>query len=114
MKLIIENIKGDITLWAVLILLAVFSFLPVYSAASNLAYISRGGDTLNFLFKHFIHLSVGFSFMFLIHKVPYKYFSGISVLLLPVVIVLLIYTLLQPSMIDSLSNSSRWIKIPIV
>ena len=52
--------------------------------------------------------------MFLIHKVPYKYFSGISVLLLPVVIVLLIYTLLQPSMIDSLSNSSRWIKIPFV
>ena len=40
--------------------------------------------------------------------------SGISVLLLPVVIVLLIYTLLQPSMIDSLSNSSRWIKIPFV
>ena len=42
MKLIIENIKGDRTLWAVLILLAVFSFLPVYSAASNLAYISQG------------------------------------------------------------------------
>ena len=39
---------------------------------------------------------------------------GISVLLLPVVIVLLVYTLLQPSMIDSLSNSSRWIKIPFV
>lgn len=109
-----KNISGDKTLWAVVILLAVFSFLPVYSAASNLAYISQGGDTLNFLFKHFIHLSVGFSFMFLIHKVPYKYFSGISVLLLPVVIVLLIYTLLQPSMIDSLSNSSRWIKIPFV
>jgi cell division protein FtsW len=98
----------------VVILLAVFSFLPVYSAASNLAYISREGDTLNFLFKHFVHLSVGFSFMFIVHKVPYKYFSGISVLLLPVVIVLLIYTLLQPSMIDSLSNSSRWIKIPFV
>ena len=110
----LKNISGDKTLWAVVILLAVFSFLPVYSAASNLAYISQGGDTLNFLFKHFIHLSVGFSFMFLIHKVPYKYFSGISVLLLPVVIVLLIYTLLQPSMIDSLSNSSRWIKIPFV
>tara|TARA_B100001057_G_scaffold295434_1_gene295529 strand:+ start:198 stop:1394 length:1197 start_codon:yes stop_codon:yes gene_type:complete len=109
-----KNISGDKTLWAVVILLAVFSFLPVYSAASNLAYISREGDTLNFLFKHFVHLSVGFSFMFIVHKVPYKYFSGISVLLLPVVIVLLIYTLLQPSMIDSLSNSSRWIKIPFV
>ena len=50
MKLIIENIKGDRTLWAVLILLAVFSFLPVYSAASNLAYISESGNNFGFLF----------------------------------------------------------------
>jgi len=60
---IFANIQGDKTLWAVLILLAGFSFLPVYSAASNLAYVSGLGNTFNYLFKHFIHLSLGFTFM---------------------------------------------------
>ena len=72
MKLIIENIKGDRTLWAVLILLAVFSFLPVYSAASNLAYISESGNTFGFLFKHFVHLSVGFCLIYFVQNIPYE------------------------------------------
>ena len=114
MNKILENIQGDRTLWAVLLLLAGFSFLPVYSAASNLAYVSGGGNTFGFLFKHFIHLSVGFTFMYFIQKIPYRYFRGISILMIPVVIVLLLYTLFQPSITDSLTNTSRWIKIPFV
>ena len=114
MNKIFENIKGDKTLWAILILLACFSFLPVYSAASNLAYVSGSGNTFNFLFKHFIHLSLGFTFMYIMQKIPYHYFRGISILMIPVVIVLLLYTLLQPSVIDSLTNTNRWIKIPLV
>ena len=114
MNQFLENIRGDKTLWAVLLLLAGLSFLPVYSAASNLAYISGGGNTINFLFKHLIHLSLGFTFMFFLQKIPYRYFRGISILMLPVVIVLLIYTLFQPEISNSLTNTSRWIKIPIV
>ena len=114
MNKIFENIQGDKTLWAILILLACFSFLPVYSAASNLAYVSGSGNTFNFLFKHFIHLSLGFTFMYIMQKIPYHYFRGISILMIPVVIVLLLYTLLQPSVIDSLTNTNRWIKIPFV
>ena len=114
MNNIFENIQGDKTLWAVLILLAGFSFLPVYSAASNLAYVSASGNTFNFLFKHFIHLSLGFTFMYLMQKIPYHYFRGISILMIPVVIVLLLYTLLQPGFTDSLTNTNRWIKIPFV
>ena len=114
MNKIFENIQGDKTLWAILILLACFSFLPVYSAASNLAYVSGSGNTFNFLFKHFIHLSLGFTFMYIMQKIPYHYFRGISILMIPVVIVLLLYTLLQPSVTDSLTNTNRWIKIPLV
>ena len=112
MNKILENIQGDKTLWAVLLLLAGFSFLPAYSAASNLAYVSGGGNTIGFLFKHFIHLSVGFTFMYFIQKIPYRYFRGISILMIPVVIVLLFYTLFQPSVSESISNTNRWIKIP--
>ena len=114
MNNIFANIQGDKTLWAVLILLAGFSFLPVYSAASNLAYVSGSGNTFNYLFKHFIHLSLGFTFMYLMQKIPYHYFRGISILMIPVVIVLLIYTIFQPSVTDSLTNTNRWIKIPFV
>ena len=114
MNNIFANIQGDKTLWAVLILLAGFSFLPVYSAASNLAYVSGSGNTINYLFKHFIHLSLGFTFMYLMQKIPYHYFRGISILMIPVVIVLLLYTIFQPSVTDSLTNTNRWIKIPFV
>jgi cell division protein FtsW len=114
MKLIIENIKGDRTLWAVLILLAVFSFLPVYSAASNLAYISESGNTFGFLFKHFVHLSVGFCLIYFVQNIPYHYFRGISILMIPVVVFILLYTLFQPSPGDSLTNTNRWIKFPVV
>ena len=114
MNNIFEKIQGDKTLWAVLILLAGFSFLPVYSAASNLAYVSGSGSTFNYLFKHFIHLSLGFTFMYLMQKIPYHYFRGISILMIPVVIVLLLYTIFQPSVTDSLTNTNRWIKIPFV
>ena len=114
MNNIFANIQGDKTLWAVLILLAGFSFLPVYSAASNLAYVSGSGTTFNYLFKHFIHLSLGFTFMYLMQKIPYHYFRGISILMIPVVIVLLLYTIFQPSVTDSLTNTNRWIKIPFV
>ena len=114
MNNIFVNIQGDKTLWAVLILLAGFSFLPVYSAASNLAYVSGSGNTFNYLFKHFVHLSLGFTFMYLMQKIPYHYFRGISILMIPVVIVLLLYTIFQPSVTDSLTNTNRWIKIPFV
>ena len=114
MNNIFANIQGDKTLWAVLMLLAGFSFLPVYSAASNLAYVSGSGNTFNYLFKHFIHLSLGFTFMYLMQKIPYHYFRGISILMIPVVIVLLLYTIFQPSVTDSLTNTNRWIKIPFV
>ena len=114
MNNIFAKIQGDKTLWAVLILLAGFSFLPVYSAASNLAYLSGSGNTFNYLFKHFIHLSLGFTFIYLMQKIPYHYFRGISILMIPVVIVLLLYTIFQPSVTDSLTNTNRWIKIPFV
>tara|TARA_Y100001968_G_scaffold327944_1_gene374083 strand:- start:8 stop:1201 length:1194 start_codon:yes stop_codon:yes gene_type:complete len=108
------NIKGDKPLWVIFILLASFSFLPVYSAASNLAYLYGDGNTFNYLFKHFIHLSLGFLIMYMVHKVPYRYFKGISILMIPVILVLLAYTIFQPNITDSMTNSSRWIEIPIL
>jgi len=109
---IFKHIRGDRAIWAIVTLLAIFSFLPVYSAASNLANIN-GGNTFSFFVKHFMHLALGFAIMYGVHKVPYKYFRGLSMIMIPIVFVLLLVTLLQGTTIDG-ANASRWIQIPIV
>ena len=91
MSNVFANLKGDKVIWAVAALLAIFSFLPVYSASSNLAYLHGDGSTTGFLIMHFFHLLLGFCLLFAVHKIPYHYFRGISILLLPIVIVLLIF-----------------------
>lgn len=113
MQKIFQNIKGDKAIWALTGLLAVFSFLPVYSASSNLAYLYGDGSTFQYLVNHFIYLFLGFVIMFFVHKIPFHYFKGLSILLLPVLILLLIYTLSQGIVIDG-ANASRWIHIPFI
>ena len=75
MQNVFTQIKGDRAIWAIVTLLAIFSFLPVYSAASNLAVGSS--NTFSFFVKHFMHLALGFSIMYGVHRVPYKYFRGL-------------------------------------
>jgi len=108
-----NNIKGDRLIWSIAALLAIFSFLPVYSAASNLAYVGGSGNTFSYFVKHFMHLFLGFTIMYGVHKIPYRYFRGLSMVMLPVVFVLLIVTMLQGTTIEG-ANASRWIQIPIV
>lgn len=108
-----SRIKGDKAIWASAGLLAIFSFLPVYSASSNLAYLYGDGSTFQYLVNHFIYLFLGFVIMFFVHKVPYRYFIGISILMLPVLILLLVYTVSQGIVIDG-ANASRWISIPFI
>ena len=95
MKNVFRHIKGDKTIWAVVSLLALFSFLPVYSSSSNLAYLYGDGNTFKFLLKHLTHLILGFVILYGVHKVPYNYFKGLSVIALPMVIILLIVTMIR-------------------
>lgn len=99
MKTFLDNIKGDRYLWAFILLLAIFSFLPVYSSGE-----------INPL-KHLVFLTIGFIIIYFTHYVDYKYFGGIAVLALPVVIVLLLLTLIQGTTIGG-ANASRWLRIP--
>lgn len=108
-----KNIKGDRAIWAVAGLLAVFSFLPVYSASSNLAYLYGDGSTLPYLLKHFAHLLLGFAILYGVHKIPYHYFRGLSIIALPLVIILLLVTLGQGNTVEG-ANASRWIRVPFV
>jgi cell division protein FtsW len=110
MKTVFQHIKGDKTIWALVAILAIFSFMPVYSASTNLVYVVGSGSTIGHLAKHVALLIIGFGIIYGVHKIPYRYFSGGSVLMLPVVIVLLIFTLAQGTTIGG-ANASRWIRI---
>lgn len=112
MKGIFKHIEGDRTIWALVAILALFSFMPVYSASANLVSVV-GGSTLGYLLKHVVLLIMGFAIIYAVHKIPYRYFSGGSVLLLPVVFFLLIYTLAQGTSIGG-TYASRWISIPFI
>ncbi|HLT33859.1 MAG TPA: FtsW/RodA/SpoVE family cell cycle protein, partial [Aquaticitalea sp.] len=113
MNTVLKSLKGDKLIWAIVTLLAIFSFLPVYSAASNLAYTSASGGTFAFFVKHFMHLLLGFLIIYGVHRIPYRYFRGLSMVMIPIVLVLLIVTMLQGTTIEG-ANASRWIQIPIV
>ena len=113
MKSIFKNIQGDSVIWAIIGVLAIFSFLPVYSASSNLAYLYGDGNTFKFLAKHFAHLVLGFGILYGVHKIPYHYFRGLSMIALPIVVVLLLITMAQGTTIGG-ANASRWIRVPLV
>ena len=114
MKQLINSLKGDKVIWSFVALLALFSFMPVFSASSNLAYIGHGtGNTLGYLLKHLAHICIGFLIIYWIHKVPYHYFKGISIIALPIVWVLLGYTLIKGTVIAG-ANASRWIQVPFI
>jgi len=112
MNSILKNIGGDRTLWAIITLLALFSFLPVYSASSNLANL-YGVSTFKLLLKHGVHLVLGFGIIYGVHKIQYHRFKGLSMVILPVVVVLLGITLMQGTTIGG-ANASRWIRVPVV
>ncbi|MFA5619457.1 MAG: FtsW/RodA/SpoVE family cell cycle protein [Weeksellaceae bacterium] len=106
-----DYIKGDKYLWAFVLILAVFSFLPVYSASSNLVNAVNSGSVSSHMIKHSVFLIAGIIIILVIQRVNYRYFGGIAMLGLPIIILLLIVTLFQGHTIQG-ENASRWLKLP--
>jgi cell division protein FtsW len=103
-----RKLEGDKNIWGVIILITGFSFLPAYSASSNL-----GVNTTTFLIKHMFLLGFGFGVMYLLHKVNIKYLKNLPLILLPLTWILLLVTLATGMTIGD-ANASRWITVPIV
>ena len=94
MRRIIGDIKGDKVIWAVVILLSIFSLLAVYSSTGTLAYKYQQGNTEYYMLKHFVILFLGLVFMYLTHKIKYVYFSPVFQVALWISIPLLLLTLI--------------------
>lgn len=103
--------KGDRVIWAIIVLLAIFSILAVYSSTGTLAYRERGGDTESFLLKHGVILLAGLTIVYFGHLLHYIRYSRWAPVLLAISVPLLMYTLLLGA---DINEARRWIEVPIV
>jgi len=108
---LLEKTKGDRWIWLIIILLSMISILAVYSATGTLAF--KQGKTVEklLLTKHLIFVIMGIGMIYIAHLLDYKYYAGISKILMIVTIPLLFYTLIFGA---SLNDASRWVKIPFI
>lgn len=110
-QVLLEKTKGDRWIWLIIILLSLISILAVYSATGTLAF--KQGKTVEklLLTKHLIFVVMGIGMIYIAHLLDYKYYAGISKILMIITIPLLFYTLVFGT---SLNDASRWVKIPII
>jgi cell division protein FtsW len=83
----------------------------VYSASSNLANVYGKTSPLFFGVKHFIHVAIGFLIIFFTHKMNPKYFSHLSNIAMPIIVLVLAFTLTRGMTMGG-ANASRWIHLP--
>lgn len=93
MTRVLRNIRGDKVIWAVVILLSIFSLLAVYSSTGTLAYKYQSGNTEYYMMKHLIILLFGLLIMYFTHLVKFTYFSRIFQIALYIAVPLLVLTL---------------------
>lgn len=107
-----KGLRGDMAIWGIVALLALFSFLPVYSATAEQVF--NKGSSFSFLMvKQAMLWILGFAIMFMVHRVPTNYFKGLSLIAMPIVLILLAYTLTVETNIGG-ASANRWIRIPLV
>ena len=107
---LLKRTRGDKVIWSIVVLLALFSLLVVYSSTGTLAYkMSKSNES--YLFKQVAFIVLGILVIYFAHRVNYTIYSKVSLILFLLVIPLLIYTLFFGV---RLNEGSRWIRLPII
>jgi cell division protein FtsW len=105
---ILNRTKGDRWIWLIIILLSLLSVLAVYSSTGTLAH-KKGIGSESLVIKHFLFIAIGFVLIYFSHLINYRYYAGISKILMIITIPLLFYTLIFGSHVN---DASRWVAIP--
>lgn len=103
------ELRGDKAIWGVLVLLALFSLLAVYSSTGTLAYKYYGGDTEVYLIKHGMILLGGIFLAYICHLFDYMTFNRLAPILLLIAIPMLVYTL---GFGVEVNDAKRWLEVP--
>jgi len=108
---LLNKTKGDRWIWLIIILLSLISVMAVYSATGTLAY--KRGEAVEklLLTKHLIFVLLGIGMIYISHLLDYRYYAGISKILMIVTVPLLLYTLIFGA---NVNDASRWVKIPVI
>jgi len=107
---LLHSLRGDKAIWGIIALLALFSFLPVYSATAEQVF-NKGASFGYLMTKQAVLWVLGFAIMFMVHRVPTHYFKGLSLIAMPIVLILLAYTLTVKTEVGGVT-ANRWIPIP--
>lgn len=100
-------IGGNRGIWLIIAILFMFSVLSVYSASVQLP----GTNTTAHLFKHVAGLLLGVLCIYLIHKVPCRYFRKLTKPFFWLTLIGLIATMLFA---PEVNGAKRWIRIGIL
>jgi cell division protein FtsW len=103
--------RGDRVIWLVVMLLALFSILAVYSSTGTLAYKTKHGNTEYYLVKHLFILFFGFGLMYLAHLFRYTVYARLANIIIGIAIPLLLFTLIMGT---NRNEASRWLTLPII
>lgn len=111
----IFSLKGDKTLWYVIIFLMVASVMVVYSSTGTLAHSKYGGNTSHFLIKQLYLLFGCLVVLITVQSIHYKYFLSLSFFVLAGALLLLIVVQADiPGITMEVNGTKRWIRLPIV
>lgn len=111
MRGIRKYLGGDRIIWAVVLVLSLYSLLAVYSTSGILIFRNPGISSTYFVMKHALFLVAGLILIYIIHLIPYRYFSRLAQLMLIIAIPLLLVTLFFG---ENINKASRWLEIPII
>ena len=106
-----KYLGGDRVIWIVVLILSIYSLLSVYSSSGILVFRNPGTSPTHFIAKHTIFLIAGLIMIYIIHRIPYKYFSKLSQIFLIIAIPLLVVTLIFG---EDINRASRWLEIPLI
>jgi cell division protein FtsW len=106
-----KYLQGDRVIWTIVILLAFFSIIAVYSSTGMLAYKERGGHTEYYLLKHGTFITGGLMLTWLVSMLPYRLFARFSRIALWIAVPMLAYTLFFGT---DINEARRWISIPFI
>ncbi len=108
MKNLLKHFGGDRVIWALILILTIYSGLAVASSVASLAYRS-GTDVTVFIIRHSSYLVGGWFIIYVTHLIPYRWYGIFAPLLMVVSVVLLTYTLIRG---EAFNEAARWLKVP--
>ena len=106
------NLKGDRSIWLIVMLLSLFSLLIVYSTSGSQVYkYNTSHGTEYFLVRQLLFIGTGLLLTYTAYRLHYMVYAKLAPILMVIAVPLLVYTAFFGT---ELNDASRWIKIPFL